>query len=80
MSGREGLSGIRSCATEGEVSDHRFVKKHGGAKHSLEAIHKTAMSFPVFEQAEEIEDFERVPEAHDTAALTNGNGRHTDGN
>ena len=63
-----------------EVSDHRFVKEHSGVKDALEAVHKTAISFPVFEQAEEIAHFERGPLAPDTAAPTNGNGRHPDGN
>jgi hypothetical protein len=46
----------------------------------VEAIHETVISFPVSEQAVEVEPFERVFKAHQTVALTNGNSRLPDGN
>jgi hypothetical protein len=63
--------GFWERATEKEVSDHRFAKEYSGAKDSLEAVHKTAISLPAFERAEEIAEFGRGPQAHDTAAPTN---------
>jgi len=42
----------------------------------LETLHETAISFPVFEQAVEVEALERASKAHQRVALTNGNGRH----
>ena len=61
----------------------RFVvssKEHGGAKDPLKTFHKAAISLAVFEEAEEIENLGRGPEAHDPAALANGDGGHPDGN
>ena len=67
--------------------EHQFAvrlvvgsKKHGRAKNSLKTFDKTAVSLAVFEEAEEIENLGRGPEAHDPAALANGNGRHPDRN
>jgi hypothetical protein len=52
----------------GDVSDRRFAKERSGAKDSLEAVHKTAISIPAFEQSVEIADFGRGPQAHETTA------------
>ena len=49
-------TGFQGVLLMGEVSDHRLVKEHSGAKDSLESVHKTAISLPAFEQAEEVAD------------------------
>jgi hypothetical protein len=73
-------NGSEPCRAPARGQARHWCQKNGGAKDPLKTIHKAAISFAVFEEAEEIENLGRGPEAHDPAALPNGDGRYPDWN
>ena len=67
--------------------EHQFAvgfvigsKEHCRAKDPLKTFHKAAIPLAIFEEAEKIENLGGGPEAHDPAALANGDSRDPDGN